>query len=260
MHIQFTTGADPEVFVGDALSARSIIGKIGGTKDMPLALPLGDGFAVQEDNVALEFNVPPAGSRDEFIKNICAATGFLESVMRDKYNLEFLKDSAISFPEEELKDPKAFVFGCDPDYNAWTRKRNEKPKAEDKTLRSCGGHVHIGYDSSLLDSNSVIKACDLFLGVPSVLMDKGIRRKELYGKAGAFRKKPFGVEYRVLSNFWIFEPKLMGWVHDNVSRALDAVSNNFDFDSEQENIVSAINNNDVELATMLINKYELQIV
>ena len=58
----------------------------------------------------------------------------------------------------------------------------------------------------------------------------------------------------------MFEPKYIEWVHDNVSRALDAVSNNFDFDSEQENIVNAINNNDRAIADMLIQKYQLQVV
>ena len=45
----FTIGADPEIFVGDETSVRSIVGKIGGTKEHPLGLPLGEGFAVQED-------------------------------------------------------------------------------------------------------------------------------------------------------------------------------------------------------------------
>jgi len=56
---------------------------------------------------------------------------------------------------------------------------------------------------------------DLYLGVPSVLMDKGELRKQLYGKAGAYRMKPYGVEYRTLSNFWIFSDTTIGWVWDN---------------------------------------------
>lgn len=260
MNIQFMTGADPEVFVGDAQSVRSIIGKIGGTKELPLALPIGDGFAVQEDNVALEFNIPASATRESFIKNIEAATGFLESVMKDRFGLHFVKQSAISFPNEELNDPAAFVFGCDPDFDAWSGRRNDKPLADDPNLRSCGGHVHIGFDSADLNVREVMKACDLFLAVPAVLMDDGILRKKLYGKAGAYREKSYGGEYRVLSNFWIFDPKLIGWVHDNVSRALDAVSNKFDFGEEKNNIISAINNNDKDIAHYLIDKYQLQVV
>lgn len=256
--MNYYLGADPEIFVGDAQSVRSIIDKIGGTKEHPMPLPLGDGFAVQEDNVALEFNIPAAANRAEFIKSICTATEFLEQAMIDMHGLRFVKQSAAYFPKEELNDPRALVFGCDPDYNAWTGRANARPLADDPTLRSCGGHVHIGCGD--MDTFAVIKACDLFLGVPSVLMDNGELRKQLYGKAGAYRKKSYGAEYRTLSNFWVFDPKLIGWVHDNVGRALDAVSNGFDFDQEQENIVNAINNNDKQLAQMLVDKYQLQVV
>lgn len=43
----FYIGSDPECFVGNASGVKSIVGRIGGTKDDPQPLPLGDGFAVQ---------------------------------------------------------------------------------------------------------------------------------------------------------------------------------------------------------------------
>ena len=257
--INFAIGADPEVFVGDdSGAAKSIIGKIGGTKYAPLPLPLGDGFAVQEDNVALEFNIPASRSKSEFVSNIMKATDFLEKDVIDRHGLRFLHESAISFPEEEMYSPEAFVFGCEPDYNAWTGKVNHKPKAGDPLLRSCGGHVHIGCKE--FDPAEIIKACDLFLGVPSTIMDEGERRKQLYGKYGAYRRKHYGPEYRVLSNFWIFKPELIEWVHDNVGRALDAVSKKFDFNAEEESIRTAINDGNKDVALQLVNKYNLQLV
>ena len=107
----------------------------------------------------------------------------------------------------ELEHPNAQTFGCDPDFNAWTGRKNPRPKATDKNLRSCGGHVHIGYLEGKykdLAPRSIIKACDLYMGIPAVFMDNGTLRKQLYGKAGAYRQKGYGVEYRSLSNFWIF--------------------------------------------------------
>lgn len=254
----FTIGADPEVFVGNETGPKSIIGKIGGTKDLPLPLPIGDGFAVQEDNVALEFNIPPSGNKAEFVHNIQRATGFLQTLIKDMHGLNFVQDSAISFPKEEMEDPRAWVFGCEPDYNVWTGKVNPKPKAEDALLRSCGGHVHIGVDG--LDPTQVGKGCDLVLGVASVFMDKGLKRKELYGKAGAVRFKPFGLEYRVLSNFWIFRPETIEWVYDGVDRVLEMVDAGVDFDEDKDAIITAINNNNTEVAEKLINKYNLRLV
>lgn len=253
-------GADPEVFVGDNGGVRSIIGKIGGTKSHPLPLPIGEGFAVQEDNVALEFNIPPSNSRELFVDNISRATEFLETALKDKFGLHFVKESAVSFPESELNYPEAFVFGCDPDYNAWTGGVNPKPKADDYKLRSCGGHVHLGYRDTKyahLKLRSIIKALDLHLAVPSVLMDEGILRKQLYGKAGAYRKKPYGGEYRVLSNYWIFDKRLSTWIYDTTERAFEFVHNNGNVDEDGELIQSAINDNDQDKAHFLINKYSL---
>ena len=91
-------------------------------------------------------------------------------------------------------------------------------------------------------------------------MDDGILRKQLYGKYGAYRPKPYGQEYRVLSNFWVFDEKLTGWVWDSVALALDAVSNKFDVEAEHENIKAAINNNNKKLAQELVAKYNLLVV
>ncbi len=258
MLYNFKLGADPEVFVGDASGVRSIIGRIGGTKESPMPLPLGDGFAVQEDNVALEFNIPASASKAEWVTNIAAATGYLENFVSSVHGFHFVHESAVSFPKNELKHPAALVFGCDPDFNAWTLKRNPRPASKDRNLRSCGGHIHIGNTDA--DPIKLIKACDLFLGVPSVLMDKGELRKILYGKAGAHRKKSYGVEYRVLSNYWIFKERLMEWAYDNTGRALEFAMVGPELESEREAILAAIDGNNKDAAKYLVNKYDLEVV
>jgi len=212
--------------------------------------------------VALEYNIPPSPTKELFMQNISSAMDFLGSILQDKMGLHFVKESAISFPEAELTDPQSRVFGCDPDYNAWTGKANRPPKATDRNLRSCGGHVHIGVadtEYSHLNPQEIIKACDLFLGIPSVIMDNGLLRKQLYGKAGAYRAKKYGVEYRTLSNYWIFERKYMEWVYENTKRALDAVANKMSFDEDGPLIQSTINDNVVPMAERLIEKYNLQV-
>ena len=60
----FMIGSDPELFLEDANGkVISAIGKIGGTKKRPKPVKaLGKGFAIQEDNVLLEYNTPAAKS------------------------------------------------------------------------------------------------------------------------------------------------------------------------------------------------------
>lgn len=253
----YTLGADPEVFLRNNTGVKSVIGKIGGTKEYPRPLvQLGEGFAVQEDNVALEFNIPPSASKADFVKNIALATGYLEQLVKDMHGLTFDNRSAVSFPQEEMEDDAAFVFGCDPDFNAWSGgARNPKPRATDQLLRSCGGHVHIG--SAGVNPIDATKRLDLFLAVPSTIMDKGLLRKQLYGKAGAFRPKPYGMEYRVLSNYWIFDPKLTSWVHDQVGRALESDINP---DEDREAILAAVNDGDMNAVNMLVNKHNLEVL
>lgn len=262
-------GCDPEIFFVDQSQVfRSVIGKIGGSKEHPLPLTdLGDGFAVQEDNVAAEFNIPPAKNAEEFVKSVQSTLNFLIEGVRGSYGFDLSRVSAAEFPAEELANPKAQEFGCDPDFNAWTGRRNPRPKADSPYLRTAGGHIHVGYTTDVSlgkeraeHAKKIIRSMDLFLGVPSVLMDKGERRKELYGCAGAFRLKPYGVEYRTLSNFWIMSPRLCQWAWDNTLRAVQAVDAQFPVEEDRELIVNAINSNEKDMARHLVNKYKLETV
>lgn len=259
--MNFKLGCDPEVFLADLNGhLKSSIGKIGGTKEYPQQLPIGDGFMVQEDNVALEFNIPPAETVKEYVEHIQKTLSFLSEGVKSLYGYQIVNLSAAYFPKEELNTPQAHIFGCDPDYNAWTGKKNPRPSAEDPNLRSCGGHVHVGYDINKVNPRNLIKAMDLFLGVPSVLMDKGELRKQLYGKAGAYREKSYGVEYRTLSNFWIFNPKLIEWVWNSTEKAITAVESQFPVDEFRDEILQAIDKNDKEVASGLVKKLNLGLV
>lgn len=218
---KFTLGADPELFlVTQEGKFISSVGKIGGTKDMPQAI--GEGCAVQEDNVAVEFNIPPAYSIEEFQTSLAYSLTLLEAKAKD-IMLNLSVTASAEFDPDQLNTPQARLFGCEPDFNAWTERQNPRPRAENKQLRSCGGHIHVGTELNGLD---VIRAMDLFLGCPSTILDKDVRRRQLYGKAGAFRYKPYGVEYRTLSNFWLQSKDLIKWVYDQTQIALNWVETN----------------------------------
>ena len=258
-------GCDPEVFLTDAAGALvSSIGKIGGSKQHPRQLPIGPGYFVQEDNVALEFNIPPAESKELFVNYIKNVKNYLGAYVTE-LGMKFSAESAAHFPVEQLQHPAAMEFGCDPDFNAWNGgQANLKPMADDWRLRSCGGHVHVGYKfATRREVLRFIKMMDLYLGVPSVLMDNGELRKQLYGAAGAFRFKPYGAEYRTLSNFWIFKDELIEWVWNATELAMDAWQNKKDkqiVSDDADNILLAVNGNSKETAQMLVNKYNLPVV
>jgi len=255
MNSLFTIGADPELFVKNKKTFASIVGLLGGTKQQPL--PIGEGCAVQEDNVTAEFCIPPCNTKEEFVKTIQYSINEIKTRVSFK-NLSLAPNVASAiFPEKELKTPQAQEFGCTPDFNIYTGVENPFPVIENKRLRSAGGHIHIG---TKVDIKELVPVLDLYLGVPSVILDKDTQRRQLYGKAGCIRIKPYGVEYRTLSNFWIWETKLIEWVYHQVEQACkksSTVIKTLLKEGEFPNIINCINDNNTKLAIELINKYNI---
>lgn len=259
-----TIGADPELFLVQDRNIIPAVGKIGGTKDHPLAIPgLGEGFGMQEDNVMVEFNIPPANGAMEFSNNLMMAIGHIKQVI--PHGTDLVAKSSHLFKARQLRSKQAKVFGCEPDQNAWTGRENRFIPATDPRLRSCGGHVHIGLPDNVRNIDTdrgVIRACDVFLGVPSILLDNDTRRREIYGKAGAFRFKAYGVEYRTLSNFWLESAQLREWVFDSAIRAVETVANGGlpEINEWGPKIVEAINKQDKKLAEIICNKFDVELV
>jgi hypothetical protein len=247
-------GADPEVFMSHPNEGGlvSVIGHIGGTKWKPLQVEnLPQGFTLQQDNVALEFGIPPASTADEYVDFIRKVKDAGLSFFK---GLVYSDKSCAIFPEEQMQNPEAFKFGCEPDYNAWTGQVNPSPEPPHPLMRSAGGHVHI---ETKLPKRAVIQAMDLHVSVPAVLIDNGIDRKKIYGKAGAYRPKKYGVEYRTPSNFWIFQDGLVRWMWDTTAKALEAVDAGERYIKYRDRIVNCINTNDKHDAEKLIKEFHL---
>lgn len=251
-------GSDPEVFLINESGFVSSEGKFGGTKEEPKELER-KGFFIQEDNVMVEFNIPPAKNLQELTDNIKYMLDYI-SVAAQQYDCVVSNECSARFNINQLNTEQAQTFGCDPDFNVYTMERNPSVNIElNPTLRTCGGHIHIGYkDPSPEISAILIKALDVTLGLPSLLRDKDRERRKFYGNAGAFRIKSFGVEYRTLSNFWIFSDSDIKWVYEGVQNAVNLVNSKefFDIFSNKEfSIVEeVINSGDQRKAFELIEK------
>lgn len=254
----FSLGCDTELFAVDSTGKhRALCGLVGGTKEEPAPMKdLPHGFAYQEDNVAVEFNIPPCDTPYNWLSCVSAARDWVKGKLQTSLALDLSPNCAVSFDKTELTHPNALVFGCEPDYDAWKMVENSKPTCDDPTLRTAGGHIHVGTQE--VDMVLGVRNMDLFLGVPSVLLDDkpdSVLRRQLYGKHGAMRPKPYGWEYRVLSNFWVFDTKLIEWVWDATSAAL---SYKHKFTKKEATIIqNCINTGDKTTALNLVKHYKL---
>jgi hypothetical protein len=211
-------GSDPEVFVTDPSGkVVPIIGLVGGTKQDPLQL--GDGYAVQEDGVALEYNIPACRNSDDFIAAIDRGLKLSSAKLPPGYGTVIKPDH--EFTADQLEDPLSWVSGCDPDYSAWTMQKREGLnyfKTDSPKTRYCGGHVHISYPDAKnghpMTKTYLVRLADMLMGVPARWLEGDSVRSRAFGEFGIYRPKSFGIEYRTMSNIWLQIPELMRWVAD----------------------------------------------
>ncbi len=238
--------SDPELFVksNDGILS-SVAGALGCSKVDKLDL---GGIRIQEDNVLVEFDIDPYDNFSEFDTAIMRGINECQNLISPLGLQIAPKVSSHIYSDRELKSfhASAFVFGCTPDYNALTGLKNTMPEGVDPGLRSAGGHIHFGWDqvtgSMESDHQKIVAVmCDYFLGMTSLMLDNDSRRRELYGKAGATRFKPYGIEYRTLSNFWIFEKNTRKWAWDQSQKAF-----NFFQSGDWQELVSMIDPNEVQ--------------
>lgn len=267
-------GADCEMFLKNKKTNEivSAEGFVQGTKEEPFVFdPSNNFFATSLDNVLAEFSIPPATNKVEFYNYLRKSIRYINTSIPKEY-------CTVASPAEILQDyylqtTQAKKFGCEPDFNAYTGLQNNRPFAANPNLRSAGGHLHLGYidpstfdpfsyyDSSMdSERHEIIQALDLHIGVPSVILEPDNERKLLYGKAGAFRPKIYGLEYRTVSNFYLNSKKLTMWVYDAVTNAINWLNEGNVIDRVMATHISdVINSNDKQEAQNLIKTFNLQL-
>ena len=251
-----TLGTDPELFLQKDNKIISAIGKIGGSKSEPQPIS-NDGHFIQEDNVAIEYNIPPCKTITDWVFHHNFVKDYLE-VLVSGMGCTLAIQPIATLEDSELDNDIARLAGCTPDFDVWNECINEPVDLSITNKRSSGGHISVGWDDFTQEQQlDMIKAMDATLGLESVLLDDDTERKKLYGKAGCFRFTAFGVEYRSLSNFWIKSDESLQWAWDTTMKAIDLVNSGKveEIKKHGDRIVEAINTNNKDLAQELLNEF-----
>ena len=233
---QVLVGSDPEIFLVDAKTGAPVsgVGLVGAKKGDPKSLgtvagmgetenvhlqglgeyllhvgeidPSKDVGGVVEDNVMIELNPAPCRRPGAFVARHLYMMVSLQKNVLTPRGLRAVASSYMDMPDNQLTTPDAMEFGCMPDMCVYTGGERTTPSPD--TLgnrRFAGGHVHIGYDiaASKLSPEDVVVLCDILLGLPAVIFNRDTERYKVYGQAGCYRIKPYGIEYRTLSNYWL---------------------------------------------------------
>ena len=228
---EFKIGADPELFIIEKATGKlvSAHGMLPGTKEKPFRVPHG---AVQVDGMAAEFNIDPARNVNDFVRNIKSVMASLQEIIGDEYELQAIPTAHFGKEMIDAQPDEAKELGCDPDYNAWNGEQNPTPDI-DAPYRTGAGHVHIGWtegqDISLTQHKQIcehlIRNLDLYT-TPFLKLEDDVLRRELYGQAGAYRPKSYGVEYRTPSNVWLTSERNMRLMWKLVRKAILACVHN----------------------------------
>jgi len=155
-------------------------------------------------------------------------------------------------------------FGCSPSLNAYGHKglTAENPRA--LLLRFAGGHVHEGWTNlqrCFPDVEGIVKTMDVFAGVACVALarnfDNPLRRR-YYGLAGEYRLPSHGLEYRTLSNFWLYHPLSFQLVLGLTRHAFSMGANGFrkHLIGTDNEVSTIIDNCDVPAAVDLVHLNE----
>lgn len=213
-------GADPELFVQRGVKDRAgrlqrydmlpAFGLFGGNKDKPIAMFEDDKeYAYLEDNAALEFNIPPQKTAKEFSAAIVRAKNWLLANKLDTQGLMMSESNCLLLEGKYQFDPRGREVGCSKDWDAYgqpDRGIEREPFTADMLgdKRYAGGHFHLSYNHDVIPQYVAARFLDVLLTLPYLDYDRQFDRRGTYGKPGLYRPKKYGIEYRTMSNFWLW--------------------------------------------------------
>lgn len=216
-----TIGGDAEFFLqkdGELYPASKVIP---GSKEEPFELENG---VCHPDGLSLEVGFPPAKTPNEFFANILKVIQEVRVKFLEPNGVKFHSDSEVKVTDIEATD-KDLERGCSSEYFAWMN-QGESIKQVEKSAdeyRFSGFHIHLGFTEG--QKGTPLEVQDM--AVLARVMDGFVMKHKLnttdlrsqqYGGYGAFRCKPYGIEYRAMDSSVFLQRhkvrKLMSFLND----------------------------------------------
>lgn len=258
-------GADPEIFLergdGSLMPAFTFLP----SKYEPLRTKE-EGCSYYWDGFQAEYNITPSNDITECLKSIrFGLKALLEAAKSVDSSARLSLKTVVETPLDMLAElnketPEYVEFGCMPSYNVY-QIDGMHLDGVNCPHRFAGGHIHFGISKSEAAMDAIpqiVRQLDAALGVACVSLfenfDNPVRRK-YYGLAGEHRLPPHGLEYRSLSDAWLFNPKLASMVLDFARRILvNTVNGKNRWEASQSEVIECMLTNNAALARKIIKR------
>jgi hypothetical protein len=282
--MELSWGYDPEQHLFDNEVGKIVSSILVLRQDKLDKIELGDGFSMYSDNMLTECASPPCRSTSDATCQLRTVFLRMQERLGSRYELVpqashvYTQDQLVKVENPNVTNPETgkphvmdpFAFGCDPNFDAYTE-RERKVKSPSDGLRTGSFHIHIGDRNigndplsplhGMRNKTNAIKMMDIFVGCASIIMDKdptSPTRRQLYGRAGEFRPTDYGIEYRVLGNWFLRSPETVQTILDVAEHAMSVVwsGHAMDYLSTIHPLIvqHAINSNKPDVARMVLRK------
>jgi len=197
-------------------------------------------FQWSEDGAAIELQINPSNNLNTLVERLHSARFELNKYLSElglqmSTQVTGFFDVNKYWKERDDMFRSCVIFGCDPDmspslyYSTGLDEFPEELDVSEHPYRYAGGHIHIQApkDNPNIYMNNWEEAAILFdfiVGLKNVTYKRPdsvelqeLARLKYYGKPGRIRLQNydeknniFGIEYRVMSNYWLHQSRLMG--------------------------------------------------
>lgn len=193
-------GMDAEFFIRNDKGFIAAARVIPGLKHKPFKLQHG---VCHPDGLSLEVGAPPSTTPEGMIMNLFKVLAEVKEKYLDPagcsiaYQHYVHKDRVQGVQEEDL------LFGCGREYDAYSSNMVKRVGTSYRTYRFSGFHIHLGFGSGFEEDNLNFRDLGrLTKALDDAFLEAGLGtsygRADSYGGYGAFRVKPYGIEYRMM--------------------------------------------------------------
>lgn len=199
--VEMLIGMDAEFFLLNSkheyIAAARVIP---GLKEKPFVLENG---VCHPDGLSLEVGSPPAKTPEGMITSLFNVLQEVKTKYLDPVGCTIADTPEVKVHQVKGVQPEDLAFGCGVEFDVNSRTMVKQVSTTNQDRRYSGFHIHLGFtqdqESNVFtykDMSRLVTALDeLFRRYNLGTLD---RRATQYGGYGAFRVKPYGIEYRMM--------------------------------------------------------------